>query len=444
MPTHKQKVEFNMYKRITTLVSSAVEAITPVVKTRSEAFVDHWTHVQSYYVPSDPPLPTGIHVTSTAIPYHLSQLITFLHDEDSEMCSDEAYNFPTATAAPCLDLLIQERLVEKLVSWAKKDNPPGMRDQVLTTLTSLLTGHSIARRLLPEASIRNPLVHLIESCHPAGGQNHHLLNLLHELFQVLIHSPYLFGLMLKTDAKGRGEFAVFEVLVGCIVARGEAGQCARNDLKGVVECLKCGGGGTGEKDILRSVRSKKKPLLHRTRSSHRVFTDTEVKTDPTPPSLHVPPASVARDAACAVAEEEFWEFWGFVDEVVGVECEVVTTGILNAINERFFIQTLLPQLRSSDLSTATQTTHHLTSLLDTSQSRLTSLLTSLITDAPTVDVLTHRINNVESEELALVTLRMFSGILDTFEYEAWRRVVGDAWWEGEEWSWEGAVWEMER
>ncbi|KAJ3083925.1 hypothetical protein HK102_000832 [Quaeritorhiza haematococci] len=193
-----------MFGRLTELVSSAVEVLTaaPYIKSREEIFRDHWNHVQRYYETHrqrnyqraqtrSPRQHNGGHrndeddfleglmtVSDTNIPYHLDCMVKYIKEEEEEMlalkdmCEGgemDGKMTPRSPvpfleeAGPCLEYLLQNRLLDTMVDRAQEDDPPGVCLQILHTFSSLLT--TSHHQLLPESCVRLPLIRLVTTCH---------------------------------------------------------------------------------------------------------------------------------------------------------------------------------------------------------------------------------------------------------------------------------------
>jgi hypothetical protein len=73
-------------------------------------------------------------VEETNISYHLESMIKYIKEEEVEQASSEE-----ALTGPCLEELLQRKMLEQLVNWAEADKPPGMRVTVLKTFSLLIS-----------------------------------------------------------------------------------------------------------------------------------------------------------------------------------------------------------------------------------------------------------------------------------------------------------------
>ncbi|XP_028391522.1 protein FAM160B1-like [Dendronephthya gigantea] len=116
-----------------------------------ENFVFHWKSVTNYFIEStDDKVP----VQSTNIPYSLEHMLEILRLEDQDNGG--------STAGPCLEYLLQHKILETLHTLGKADCPPGMKQQVLQFFTNLLG--KIKTPLLPHVNVHKPVHRLIHVC----------------------------------------------------------------------------------------------------------------------------------------------------------------------------------------------------------------------------------------------------------------------------------------
>ena len=109
------------------------------------------------------------HIEKTNIPFHLEHMVKYIKQEEEEEQSHHHHHQASSGTAslsltgPCLELLIQRRMLEQMVGWAEIDVPSGMRITVLKTFSLLLM--NVNQRILPEGAVRVPLERLIRFCH---------------------------------------------------------------------------------------------------------------------------------------------------------------------------------------------------------------------------------------------------------------------------------------
>ncbi|XP_021918003.1 protein FAM160B1-like isoform X3 [Zootermopsis nevadensis] len=141
-----------MLSRFSTVIQNAVDALAPPVPLLDD-FTYHWKMVMKFYVNKDTVCKTIIE--STNIPAHLDQLLKILLEE-------EAASHESGTAGPCLEYLLQHRLLDLLTTLACTDCPPGMRPFTLSFIRRLIT--QLKHPLLPHISVYGPIQRLISLC----------------------------------------------------------------------------------------------------------------------------------------------------------------------------------------------------------------------------------------------------------------------------------------
>ncbi|XP_071466661.1 FHF complex subunit HOOK-interacting protein 2B isoform X1 [Marmota flaviventris] len=109
-----------------------------------QAFVEHWKGVTHYYIEStDENTP----VKKTDIPWRLRQMLDILvYEERQQVAAGEA--------GPCLEYLLQHRILETLCTLGKAEYPPGMRQQVFQFFSKVL------------AQVQHPLLHYLSVHRP--------------------------------------------------------------------------------------------------------------------------------------------------------------------------------------------------------------------------------------------------------------------------------------
>ncbi|KAM4616603.1 FHF complex subunit HOOK-interacting protein 2B-like isoform 2-T2 [Polymixia lowei] len=131
----------DMFSRLTSLFQ-ALETREPSLDLL-ESFVDHWKGITNYYIQTtDETRP----VKQTDIPWRLKQMLDILVYEEREQGVEET--------GPCLEYLLQHKILETLSTLGKAQYPPGMIQQVLLFVGRLLV------------QIQKPLLHLINIYRP--------------------------------------------------------------------------------------------------------------------------------------------------------------------------------------------------------------------------------------------------------------------------------------
>lgn len=131
-----------MLSRLGALLQEAVGAREPSIDLL-EAFVEHWKGITNYYIEStDENTPAK----KTDIPWRLKQMLDILVYEERQQAAGEA--------GPCLEYLLQHKLLETLCTLGKAEYPPGMRQQVLQFFSRVL------------AQVQHPLLHYLHVHRP--------------------------------------------------------------------------------------------------------------------------------------------------------------------------------------------------------------------------------------------------------------------------------------
>ncbi|XP_059552018.1 FHF complex subunit HOOK-interacting protein 2B isoform X2 [Myotis daubentonii] len=131
-----------MLSRLGALLQEAVGAWEPTIDLL-EAFVEHWKGITHYYIEStDENTP----VKKTDIPWRLKQMLDILVHEERQQAAGEA--------GPCLEYLLQHKILETLCTLGKAEYPPGMRQQVFQFFSKVL------------AQVQHPLLHYLNVHRP--------------------------------------------------------------------------------------------------------------------------------------------------------------------------------------------------------------------------------------------------------------------------------------
>lgn len=149
-----------MWSRLGAFLQQAVEPREPA-QDLLQSFVQHWKGVTQYYLDtSDESCPAR----NTDIPWRLRQLLDILVYEEgnltpSEGSGGEDKGGPADSTGPCMEYLLQHKILETLCTLAKAEYPPGMRQQVLLFFGRLLS--KIERPLLHYINVHRPVQKLI-------------------------------------------------------------------------------------------------------------------------------------------------------------------------------------------------------------------------------------------------------------------------------------------
>uniref|UniRef100_A0A8D2ASZ2 FHF complex subunit HOOK interacting protein 2B n=1 Tax=Sciurus vulgaris TaxID=55149 RepID=A0A8D2ASZ2_SCIVU len=132
-----------MLSRLGALLQEAVGAREPSIDLL-QAFVEHWQGITHYYIEStDENTP----VKKTDIPWRLRQMLDILVYEERQQAA-------AGEAGPCLEYLLQHRILETLCTLGKAEYPPGMRQQVFQFFSKVL------------AQVQHPLLHYLSVHRP--------------------------------------------------------------------------------------------------------------------------------------------------------------------------------------------------------------------------------------------------------------------------------------
>ncbi|XP_043508371.1 FHF complex subunit HOOK interacting protein 2A-like isoform X2 [Frieseomelitta varia] len=138
-----------MISGIQIALKNAIDVIAPPA-TPLQDFTYHWKQLMNFYVNhlTDCKVP----IQTTGIPRHLDRLLEILLDEEKD----------ETEPGPCLEYLLQHKLLDLLATLASAETPPGMRTICLSFLRKLL-GRS-KYPLLHHTSIYGPVQRLIGLC----------------------------------------------------------------------------------------------------------------------------------------------------------------------------------------------------------------------------------------------------------------------------------------
>ncbi|XP_070117309.1 FHF complex subunit HOOK-interacting protein 2B isoform X8 [Equus caballus] len=114
------------------------------------AFVEHWKGITHYYIEStDENTPAK----KTDIPWRLKQMLDILVYEERQQAA-------AGEAGPCLEYLLQHKILETLCTLGKAEYPPGMRQQVLQFFSRVLA--QVQHPLLHYLSVHRPVQKLLQ------------------------------------------------------------------------------------------------------------------------------------------------------------------------------------------------------------------------------------------------------------------------------------------
>ncbi|XP_072243199.1 FHF complex subunit HOOK-interacting protein 2B-like [Leuresthes tenuis] len=143
------------FNKLTNMLLHALETREPTIHLL-DSFIDHWKSITNYYIQTtDDSLP----VRRTDIPWHLRQMLDILLYEDKQQAVEDT--------GPCLEYLLQHKLLETLTTLGKAQYPPGMCQQVLIFFSKLLD--QMQKPLLQLVSVYKPVQKLIRLCALPGS-----------------------------------------------------------------------------------------------------------------------------------------------------------------------------------------------------------------------------------------------------------------------------------
>ncbi|XP_024150204.1 protein FAM160B2 [Oryzias melastigma] len=143
------------FSKLTSMLLNALETREPTADLL-DSFVDHWKSVTNYYIETtDDNRPVG----QTDIPWRLRQMLDILVYEEKQQAVEDM--------GPCLEYLLQHKLLETLSTLAKAQYPPGMLQQVLIFFSKLLS--QMQKPLLQLLNVYRPVQKLIRLCALPGS-----------------------------------------------------------------------------------------------------------------------------------------------------------------------------------------------------------------------------------------------------------------------------------
>ncbi|XP_056427057.1 FHF complex subunit HOOK-interacting protein 2B isoform X2 [Hyla sarda] len=229
-----------MWSRLGALLQQVVETREPS-QDLLQSFIQHWKGVTQYYLETtDESCPAR----NTDIPWRLRQLLDILVFEENGCGTREdpegTNSGPVDNTGPCMEYLLQHKILETLCTLAKAEYPPGMRQQVLVFFSRLLS--KVQRPLLHYINVHRPVQKLIALGGDTVGVTAHKeeLQFLISICTKLEKDPSLLCHVLETQT-GRLAVRAREALLGVLRAAQQEGRArliAQSDLsKQVVQRL---------------------------------------------------------------------------------------------------------------------------------------------------------------------------------------------------------------
>ncbi|GFR00038.1 protein FAM160B1 [Trichonephila clavata] len=140
-----------MFSRFTNALYSAVDALAPPHPLQ-EDFVWHWKSVTKFYTGKN--ASNTIPIESTSIPAHLKEMLTILEQEEIEI--------ETGNIGPCVEYIMQHKLLDTMCVLATSDSPPGMKRHMFIFITKTLK--IMQQSLIPHVSVCIPIQNFIKLC----------------------------------------------------------------------------------------------------------------------------------------------------------------------------------------------------------------------------------------------------------------------------------------
>ncbi|XP_010904236.2 protein FAM160B2 isoform X1 [Esox lucius] len=178
----------DMFSKLTNLFQQALETREPSVNLL-DSFVEHWKGITNYYIETtDETRP----VKQTDIPWRLKQMLDILVYEEGQQGPEET--------GPCMEYLLQHKLLETLCTLGKAQYPPGMNHQVLVFFSKILV--QIQKPMLHIINVYRPVQKLVRLCGLLGSQTEK--EEVHFLFVICTRvkqDPYVLNYILEIEKK---------------------------------------------------------------------------------------------------------------------------------------------------------------------------------------------------------------------------------------------------
>ncbi|KAG7332026.1 hypothetical protein KOW79_003860 [Hemibagrus wyckioides] len=180
----------DMFNKLTSLFQQALETREPSVNLL-DSFIDHWKGITNYYIETtDETQP----VKQTDIPWRLKQMLDILVYEERQQEVEET--------GPCMEYLLQHKLLETLCTLGKAQYPPGMSQQVLLFFSKLLG--QIQKPMLHVINVYRPVQKLICLCGLPDSQTEKEESLfLFSICSRVKKDPYVLNYILDTNKDAR-------------------------------------------------------------------------------------------------------------------------------------------------------------------------------------------------------------------------------------------------
>ncbi|KAK7109559.1 FHF complex subunit HOOK interacting protein 2A-like isoform X2 [Littorina saxatilis] len=183
-----------MFSKLSNFLQNAVDTFAPNL-TPLEEFVYHWKCVTNFFVDNKD---GRQRIEETAIGGHIERMLEILQQE--EIGSGEI-----GTTGPCLEYLLQHRLLDTLYTLGRTDQPPGMKQVVLSFFTRLLS--RLKHPLLPHINVHRAVQRLVKACGEvkAAPTEKEEIEFLCTVCAKIKTDPYLVNFFLESPPKQRRE-----------------------------------------------------------------------------------------------------------------------------------------------------------------------------------------------------------------------------------------------
>uniref|UniRef100_A0A671MG89 Protein FAM160B2-like n=1 Tax=Sinocyclocheilus anshuiensis TaxID=1608454 RepID=A0A671MG89_9TELE len=139
----------DMFNKVTAFLQQALETREPSINLL-DSFVDHWKAITNYYIETtDESRP----VKQTDIPWRLRQMLDILVFEETQQGEE---------TGPCMEYLLQHKILETLCTLGKAQYPPGMSKQVMLFFSKVLS--QIQKPVLHLINVYRPVQKLVHLC----------------------------------------------------------------------------------------------------------------------------------------------------------------------------------------------------------------------------------------------------------------------------------------
>lgn len=420
-----------MFNRFAAALHQAVEALAPS-QSLLEDFIFHWKAITHYFINNkDDKCP----VQESNISSHLDNMLVILEQEEYEMEKNQT--------GPCMEHLLQHKILETLQTLGKADCPPGMKQLVLTFFTNLLG--KIQQPLLPHVNVYKPVHRLIKVCGDvkAGPTEKEEIQFLCLVCAKLKEMPYLVNFFLEdpkssnmTNSRGgvkkkakvdssKLEFSLMNSLLSLvqspdtrIAVKACEGMllCASLPEKSSADCIV---GNTNFADFL----AERLCLLY----NALPLSMDPVDVDTVEAKWGLDLSSDSDDTNTFPGKRQLislLSWYDYCDQVIKVAYSSVGDAVARSLLDRFFLPMLEPLLlQTSEVGILTSTSHLCKFIKMTDSRQLLAMIVSFIlgndkTEEQNHDLDQHKLRQrlIErcdhlSDEICIMSLKLFETLL---------------------------------